>query len=97
MGKPAGGNAPASWPEYIGPVRRTQGSETSQYLKERKSKETPPVAASEGGLAQTPPVFGRGVAGSFKTYETCRRRKLESFAIEGESPVSEAGGIQDDT
>ena len=51
MGKPAGGNAPASRAEFIGLGRRTQGSETSQYLKERKSNETPPVAASEGGLA----------------------------------------------
>ena len=30
---------------------RTQGSETSQYLKEKKSTEIPKVAASEMGLA----------------------------------------------
>lgn len=29
---------------------RTQGSETSQYLKEEKSNEIPKVAASEMGL-----------------------------------------------
>ena len=29
---------------------RTQGSETSQYLKEKKSNEIPKVAASEMGL-----------------------------------------------
>ena len=31
-------------------MRRTQGSETSQYLKEKKSNEIPKVAASEMGL-----------------------------------------------
>jgi hypothetical protein len=37
--------------ECIGRQERTQGTETSQYLEERKSTETPSVAASEGGLA----------------------------------------------
>ena len=32
---------------------RTQGSETSQYLKEKKSIDIPKVAASEMGLGQT--------------------------------------------
>ena len=32
--------------------RRTQGSETSQYLKEKKSTEIPKVAASEMGLGR---------------------------------------------
>ena len=31
---------------------RTQGSETSQYLKEKKSNEIPTVAASEKGLGR---------------------------------------------
>ena len=31
---------------------RTQGSETSQYLKEKRSTDIPKVAASEMGLAQ---------------------------------------------
>ena len=33
-------------------VGRTQGSETSQYLKEEKSNEIPGVAASETGLGR---------------------------------------------
>jgi hypothetical protein len=37
-------------------MRRTQGSETSQYLEEEKSKEIPQVAASERGKAQTNPT-----------------------------------------
>ncbi len=36
-------------------MRRTRGSETSQYPEEEKSKEIPSVAASEGGGAQTDP------------------------------------------
>ena len=34
-------------------MRRTQGTETSKYLQEKKSIEIPSVAASERGLAQT--------------------------------------------
>ena len=34
-------------------TRATQGTETSQYLEEKKSTETPSVAASERGRAQT--------------------------------------------
>jgi hypothetical protein len=41
----------------------TQGTETSKYLVERKSKETPSVAASERGQAQTVPGFWGGVVG----------------------------------
>ena len=36
-------------------MRRTRGSETSQYPEEEKSNEIPLVAASEGGIAQTDP------------------------------------------
>ena len=39
----------------------TQGTETSKYLKEKKSIETPLVAASERGLAQTTSVMVWGV------------------------------------
>ena len=37
----------SSWSEYIGPEKRTQGTETSQYLEEKKSTEISLVAASE--------------------------------------------------
>ncbi len=39
--------------EYIGCEKPTQGSETSQYLQEKKSIEIPLVVASEKGIAQT--------------------------------------------
>jgi hypothetical protein len=51
MGKPTGASQ-YSWAEHIGPGRRTRGTETSQYLQEKKSTEIPLVAASERGEAQ---------------------------------------------
>ena len=39
--------------EYIGPRRRTRGTETSQYPEEKKSTEIPAVVVSEPGGAQT--------------------------------------------
>ena len=55
MGQPGTGNAVSLLSEYIGQVERTQGTETSKYLQEEKSKEIPGVAASEMGRAQTIP------------------------------------------
>ena len=63
MGKPAGSNVPASPQEKIVWKKLTQGSETSQYLEERKSNETPKVAASEMGRAQTEWFRPFGVVG----------------------------------
>jgi hypothetical protein len=37
---------------------RTQGSETSQYLKEEKSNEIPKVAASEMGVGRLAIAYG---------------------------------------
>ena len=51
MGKPTGASQ-YPLPEYIGFGRRTRGTETSQYLQEKKSTEIPSVAASERGLAE---------------------------------------------
>ena len=39
-------------PEYIGVKKQTQGTETSKYLEERISTETPQVVASERGPGQ---------------------------------------------
>ena len=40
-------------PECIGFKERTQGTETSKYLEERKSIDTPLVVASERGSAKS--------------------------------------------
>ena len=51
MGKP--GSSESSHTEFIGVWKRTQGTETSKYLEEKKSTEIPLVAASERGTAST--------------------------------------------
>ena len=51
MGKPSWSNVQLSVTEYIGCGGDTQGSETSQYLKEKKSTEIPLVVANERGAA----------------------------------------------
>src|ERR1700709_2910757 len=54
-------------------MRRTRGTETSQYLEEKTSTEIPLVVASERGTGQWP--TGR------------KQNGLESPAIAGDSPV----------
>ena len=53
--------------------KRTQGTETSQYLEERTSKETPLVVASERGRGQW--------------FAEKNRNALERAAKVGDSPV----------
>src|SRR3990172_5823797 len=57
--------------ECIVRVGRTQGTETSQYLEEKKSTETPSVAASEDGSS---PNRGACTAGLRALEELQRRR-----------------------
>ena len=63
MGQPGTPNRVSSRAEFIGAWKRTQGSETSQYLQEKKSSEIPSVAASERGGAQTGSSDRSGVVG----------------------------------
>ena len=51
MGQPSGLNRPLSSAEYIGGRRRTWGTETSQYLEEKKEKSISLVAVSEAETA----------------------------------------------
>ena len=60
-------------PEYIGLQKQTQGTETSKYLEERTSTETPRVVASESGLGQR--------------FNKDNWNHLESWASAGDSPV----------
>ena len=46
-------NLALSYTESIGVARGTQGTETSKYLEEKKTKVIPKVVASEIGAAQT--------------------------------------------
>ena len=60
MGEPGWSNVQSAFTEYIGNCGETQGSETSQYLKEKKSTEIPQVVANERGVAQTVEFTLRG-------------------------------------
>ena len=51
MGEPGMGHAMSFLSEYIGQEKGTEGSETSQYLEEEKTKVIPLVVASERGRA----------------------------------------------
>ena len=62
-GNPAGVMSRHPEVEFIDSGKRTQGSETSQYLQEKKSTEIPKVAASEMGRAQTGRLRASGVVG----------------------------------
>ena len=53
MGKPTVRNGTVRQSEYIGLTRHTQGTETSQYLEEKKANAISRVAASETETAQT--------------------------------------------
>ena len=103
MGQPGRSHVRSSRAECIGPLKRTGGSEPSQYPQEEKAIAIPSVAASERGTAQTIQVqAGRrclgGVVGRCSsrlppirgvTNHQPSRRSLERAAIEGDSPVSE--------
>src|SRR5574342_385392 len=66
-----GNRMASSASECIARVRQTQGTETSQYLEEKKSTETPSVAASEGGIS---PNRGACTAGLRALEELQKRR-----------------------
>jgi hypothetical protein len=63
MGKPTAGNAAVPCTESIGAAERTEGSETSQYLEEKKANAIPRVVASESGEGQTARGNSVGVEG----------------------------------
>ena len=68
-------------------TRATQGTETSQYLEERKSTETPSVAASERGRAQTGRDTVRGSGAGAVEWIEPSRSPLENGTRAGDSPV----------
>ena len=66
----------------------TRGTETSQYPEERKSTETPRVAASESGRAQTVRCAWRGCGTATRQLEV-QRKRLGRRGVEGKTPVRE--------
>ena len=74
--------------------RRTQGTETSQYLEEEKSNEMPLVAASERGHGLNRGSWSLGVVGSTDDCSRANRSPLEWGAKDGESPVDDGERLQ---
>ena len=73
-------------------VKRTRGTETSQYPEEEKSTEMPQVAASERGPSPNRSPCGIGVVGPTDGTGEASRSPLEWGARDGESPVGEGEG-----
>ena len=113
-GIPEWGNPAGAMPCYprlnqIGRAKATGGTETSKYPEERKSTETPGVAASETGPEPKPAhvqATGRccaGVAGRAipracslgrSRKATRKRNGMGRPAAAGESPVREGRGLR---
>ena len=70
-GNPAelGNQIPSSMAECIGHLKLTQGTETSKYLQERKSTETPLVAASESGYSPNREACFPGLRTLIRSYK----------------------------
>ena len=94
-GETHGGKTAVRSAESIGGHERTQGSEPSQYLEEKKATAIPKVVASEIGTAQTWYTLGcsRGcrARNSRVTNPVVSRSPLERGAIECDSHVDENG------
>ena len=101
-GNPAGVMPCYPHPNQIRCEEATGGTETSKYPEERKSTETPGVAASETGLSPNPRtckrqgVAARGLRGATsrgpgppgRSYKATRKRNgMGRPAAAGESPV----------
>ena len=77
------------WQSSLFGVKRTQGTETSQYLEEEKSTEMSGVAASETDPSPNRGPCGLGVVGPADAAQQISRTALERAARDGESPVGE--------
>src|SRR2546430_9661052 len=73
MRRPTEGNAAVPRGESIGSQERTEGSETSQYLEEKKANAIPSVVASESGTGQTAGGNSVGGVGPHLGPVLCRR------------------------
>ena len=71
-------------------VKRTRGTETSQYPEEEKSTEMSGVAASETDPSPNRSLYGAGVVGPADAIRHATRSPLERGARDGESPVEDS-------
>ena len=90
MGKPGGGHAPSRALEYIKCPAPTQGSETSQYLKEKEIKRDSQSSGERNGMSPNRlDSFSRGCRAGICDSRVGRGNELESSARAGDSPVPE--------
>jgi hypothetical protein len=87
MGEPTWGSCPRD--HSFSGVRRTRGTETSQYPEEEKSSEITRVAASETVRSLNHVPCGRGVVGPTDGAGEATRSPLERGPEDGERPVAE--------
>ena len=73
--------------DIVSARRQTQGTETSKYLEEKKTKVIPLVVASERGKAQTSLVTARLGLQDHDIQCFMNWKLLESSTVEGDSPV----------
>src|SRR5947209_20200511 len=85
MGQPGSSRGESS----LARAKRTQGTETSQYLEEEKSIEMPQVAASERGSSLNRASLTFGVVGPTDGTVHASSSPLERGARDGESPVGD--------
>ena len=92
-GWPNGATHAGASPRITGlPVRRTRGTETSQYPEEEKSTEITQVAASERVPSLNRGPCDPGVVGPTDAWSEASRSPLERGAADGDSPVGEGEG-----
>ena len=86
MRKLVWGNTQSPAGECIAGMERTQGTETSKYLEEKKETSIPSVAASERGTSPNRDS-SRGCGSTEGLQNHSQHKGLERPATEGESPV----------
>jgi hypothetical protein len=100
MGEP--GSRSCGCHHRVKPVKRTRGTETSQYPEEEKStttggasrSEITRVAASETVRSLNHAPCGRGVVGATDGSSEATRSPLERGPEDGERPVGEGEGFE---
>ena len=86
MRKRGWGHTQSLLSECIGQVERTQGTETSKYLEEKKETSIPSVAASESGNSPNRDS-SRGCGRLEGLQNHGQSKSLERLTKEGDSPV----------
>src|SRR5829696_3044134 len=88
MGQPGGRHGPSS----VFGRKRTQGTETSQYLEEEKSSRDARSSGERNGSSPNRGPCGPGVVGPTDATGEASGSPLERGARDGDSPVGDSDG-----